>query len=237
MDISDAFGLPFPEGDDPQAVALYMKDLAFLLDDLLTQANDPTVAFNDRPCAYWGAIGESLSANSSTAVDWNLASPLAYNGDQSQSGAPNTTPRLPDPRHGLWLIGACVPSLTPTGTANAGTERWLNARCTGIDNLFRSVNFMGSRFPVSAPVDSSGRGIIEDLSYETNVGAPGTPLTIQGLAWIPADTPRDPATGAIGRIEIDLGNRNTSSGFTIAANGAFCWAVWLGYGTDQIVSV
>lgn len=240
MDISELLGLPYPESDDPEAIALYMQDLAFKLEALLTEANSPTPAFLARPCAYWGNVGEAVGANSSTSIDWNTATPIAYQGAQSQALAFPSTPFLPEARHGLWLVGASAPVLTPSGTVNAGTERWLDITVFGIGQQFQTIGFTGSRdrnsFINNAELPN-GPTRVTDLSYETNVGTPGNPLTVQCVAWIPQDAITNPANGSIARIEVDFGHRNTSSGFTLAANQCFLWAIWLGNGTDQIETV
>jgi len=240
MDISELLGLDYPETDDPQAIALYMQDLAFKLENLLTLANAPTATFLARPCAYWGNVGEVIGANSSGAIDWNITTPIAYQGTQSQAGASVTTPFLPEARHGLWLVGASAPVLVPSGTVNAGTERWINLVVSGIGQQFQTVGFTGPRDPgsfINNAILPNGSSRVQDLGYEINVGTPGTPLTVQTLAWVPPDTVINPANGSIGRIETVFGNRNTGSGFTLAANQCFLWAVWLGDGTEQIETV
>lgn len=233
MDTSELLGLPFPEGDDPQAMALYMQDLAYKLEDLLTQVNAGTVDFNDRPCAYWQNAADSMGANTGINPLWDLAAPLAYNGSQSQTGALQSAPRLPEPREGLWLIGASWASLVAT-TPNAGTYRRLTVSASGFNGQFATVPFMGNR--ILANNASLSLPDVSDLGYESNTAAPGVPLTAMGLAWVPPGSVVNPSTGAIGTISTGLSNGNTSSGFTLTAGTGFLWAVWMGYGTQQIVT-
>jgi len=234
MDISDLFGLPYPEGDDPQATALYMQDLAYKLEDLLSEVNTATVDFNDRPCAYWQNAADSLGANTSTDTLWDLTTPLAYNGAQSQTGALQSRPRFPEPREGLWLIGSSYASLVAT-TPNVGTFRRMSVLASGVNGQFATLPFTGPRIATFNGQFSSPD--VSDLSFESNTGAPGVPLTAMALAWIPPGTLLDPATGSIGTMRVSLDNGNTSSGFTLGAGTGFLWAVWMGYGTQQIVTV
>lgn len=233
MDTSELLGLPFPEGDDPQAMALYMQDLAYKLEDLLTQVNADTLDFNDRPCAYWQNAADSMGANTSIDTLWDLAAPLAYNGSQSQVGASASLPRLPEPREGLWLVGCSYASLVAT-TPNAGTYRRLRVIGQGFNQQFATLPFTGNRVPSNNA--SLSLPDIADFGYESNTAAPGVPLTAMGLCWVPPGSAIDPSTGAIGTLRVSLANGNTSSGFTMGAGTGFLWAVWMGYGTQQIVT-
>jgi hypothetical protein len=236
VDISELLGLPYPEGDDPQAVALYMQDLAYKLEDLLNQINLATLDFNDRPCAYWQNAADSMSGpNAGMSPLWDLAAPLAYNGSQSQVGALQQFPRLPEAREGLWLVGCSWPTLIPTGVVNTGTYRRLTVAASGFNGQFTVLPFMGPRVPANNA--SLSLPLISDLGYESNTSTPGTPLTAMGLCWVPPGAIADPSTGAIGTISTSLANGNTSTGFTLAAGSGFLWAVWMGYGTQQIVTV
>jgi hypothetical protein len=235
MDISELLGLPYPEGDDPQATALYMQDLAYKLEDLLTQVSTATADFNDRPCAYWQNSADSMGANSSASPLWDIAAPLAYNGNQSQVGAFAATPRFPEAREGLWLIGASWPTLIPTGVVNIGTYRRLTVSARGVNGQYATLPFTGPRIaPFGTPFSTND---VSDLGFESNTSTPGTPLTTMALAWIPPGTLVDPATGSIGTIATGLSNANTSTGFTLAAGSGFLWSIWMGYGTQQIVTV
>lgn len=237
MDISDLLGLPFPESGDPQAMALYMQDLAYKIEDLLSIVNAETTAFNARPCAYWTNLADTISANSSGSVDWNLAAPLAYQGNVSQTGAGTTRPRIPDSRPGVWLIGASFPTLVAT-TPNVDTYRNLNVEANGIGVQFQSKPFMGPRNQLTDNFGIIGNpNRVFDQALESNTGAPGSPLSVQGIAWVPPGSVIDPSTGSVGTIGVSIDNTNTSSGFTLAAGSGFAWAVWLGSGTEQIVQV
>jgi hypothetical protein len=236
MDISDVLGLPFPEGDDPQAIALYMQDLAFKLEDLLTAIDAETDAFNARPCAYWTNLADSVPTNSSASVDWNLAAPLAYQGNVSQTGASDTRPRIPDNRSGLWLIGSSFPTLVAT-TPNVDTYRNLSVAADGIGVQYQTQSFMGPRNNVTSNVATGNPNMVFDQGLEPNNGSPGVPLNSQGMAWVAPGATIDPATGSVGTIGVSINSTNTSSGFTLAAGSGFLWAVWLGYGTQQIVTV
>lgn len=235
VDISELLGLPYPEGDDPQATALYMQDLAYKLEDLLTAVNTATVDFNDRPCAYWQNSGDSMTGPGSVDVSWDLAAPLAYNGSQSQVGASALRPRLPEAREGLWLIGSSWPTLIPTGVVNVGTYRQLRVSASGFNGQFATLPFMGPR--IAAFNGQLSAPLISDIGYESNTSTPGTPLTAMGLCWVPPGALIDPSSGSIGTIIINLANGNTSTGFTLAAGSGFLWAIWMGYGTQQIVTV
>lgn len=237
MDISDLLGLPFPEGDDPQAMALYMQDLAFKIEDLLTTINAETTAFNARPCAYWTNLGDSIPANSSSSVDWNLAAPLAYQGNVSQTGATNSTPRIPDSRPGVWLVGASFPTLTAT-TPDVNTYRSISIEGKGIGVQFQALSFTGPRNRLLDNFGFPGNpNRVYDQALESNTGAPGSPLSVQGIAWVAPGSVIDPSTGSVGTLIVSIDSTNTSSGFTLAAGSGFAWAVWLGSGTEQIVQV
>lgn len=236
MDLSELLGLPFPGEDDPEALALYMHDLAYKLEDLLTTVNASAVAFQNRPCAYWQNAGEAFGANTSFTVDWDLTTPLIYNGDISQTGASVTRPRFPSSRPGLWLVGCSVPILNMT-TPNNGTYRRLDVSATGYGaDFFQRMQFTGPRIPQDN--NSVSLNQVAAQTYESLGGSPGTAMTALALAWVPPDVQIDPSQGgAMGTIEANIAHGNTSSGGTLTANTAFLWAVWMGDGSQQIVQV
>ena len=65
MKLSELFALPYPEEDDLGALALYMQNLAYNLEDLLSNVNDPLGEFPSRPLVYASNLVDSISAASS----------------------------------------------------------------------------------------------------------------------------------------------------------------------------
>lgn len=235
MDVSELLGLSYPETDDPQAIALYMEDLAFKLENLLTSVDNETDAFNARPCAYWtNLVGAAPVSGSVLTIDWNLSAPLAYQGSVDQTPAiASGNPLLPERRSGLWYVGFSLPIFTAT-TPNANTYRMMTIRCNGLDERFQALPFAGPRNNPNVTTDPNW---IYDQTWETNTGAPGACMTANALAWVPPNAQVSPATLAIGSLETFVASFNTSSTVPLAAGTAFCWAVWMGYGTQQIVQV
>jgi hypothetical protein len=245
MKLSDVFALPWPEEDDIGALALYMHDLAYLLEDRLVETQAPLDDFPDRPAAYWTNIAGSVpiagsaTANSALTVTWDTTPPILFQGD-NPTPADTTGPRCPSNRTGLWLVGASAPLYLAT-TPNVETFRSISIDARGLTRSGFLKSYTGPRFETNLPAVGAGAdstGAAVSKAQEANALTPGQVITVCTTAWVPPDAFFMESVQSYFQLRCQLrATGNTSSAIAVGAGTVYAWAVWLGSGEETINQV
>jgi hypothetical protein len=244
MKLSELFALPYPEEDDLGALALYMQNLAYNLEDLLSNVNDPLGEFPSRPLVYATNLVDSISIagsgtdNQSATPDFDLTTPMLSIGDfdYASYGDDSSIP-CPANRTGLWALGASATNLTAT-TPNVETWRYLEVTAFGQGPGVIQM-YTGPRFTHEIQTFSGGSsGVVTEKAQESNTGSPGAPLTVDCLAWVPPGSRRFASPDALFTMTVEVSaTGNTSSAIPVPVSSVYAWAVWLGTGEETITQV
>jgi len=235
MKLTDILGLPYPEVDDSAALALYMEDLAFKLEDLLSGVNDAFTDIVDRPCVYVTNLVATPAINGSSTITWDFTAPQVWQGDVAQPSVDSTRIPFPSLRTGLWLVGATTTSALPAAGPTVNTWRSLSVNAFGVDSAGQFIGLTGVR-PDRSDVFDNGSEVYGH-NWETNTAGSGETNSVQTIAYVPPGATEIPGLGTYGEIQVRFYNDDNTSAINLPAGSLFAWAVWLGYGSELIEQI
>lgn len=218
MNYTDPWGIPFPDGEDTGATALYLQHLAERAEAALGVPYAKT--FHQFTHGSPIIIKSNASAQSYPNEPLSTAEAHTGNGNITTDTMvyTNTTEFQPGNyiylyRRGVWLVGTAV-TAQAVGAVNVGTYRMARVYAEYFDGDFVEEDLQ--RFDDWQPSANNGG---ESFSVE---GLLVLPDTVVGSQETPADAVR------LAELQAQFYHGNTSSNMQINAGNCKLWAVWLG---------